>query len=258
MCYIRLYLAFCAASTSDWAELKTNIDHVGSTARHNDLPLSGPLGCLSMYLTGVWLQGTGNLDSALRIFQDPKLSLPASNPSTSTSVSQISRDFAILAALNTLWILQEPSRLNAERNNSLLAQLEPLCHHNQNKDIHTAFCLIKATITTNPQTPLFEVKRHLAQALAGAQRTSNSHFLCITLNVMCSKFFTGVVGEQAEKSALAASVQAQKSGNVLWKSVADGMLGSCYDVQGKKKEADEAWGRAEGWAKVANGTANGT
>ncbi|EHL01641.1 putative MAU2 chromatid cohesion factor like protein [Glarea lozoyensis 74030] len=137
-----------------------------------------------MYLTGVWLQGIGNLDSALRIFQDPKLALPPSNPSTSTSVSQISRDFAILAALNTLWITQEPSRLNPERNNALLAQLTPLCAQNQNKDLHTAFCLIKATITTTPPTPLFEVKRHLSQALAGAQKTMNSQFLCITLNVM--------------------------------------------------------------------------
>jgi hypothetical protein len=54
---------------------------------------------------------------------------------------------------------------------------------------------------------------------------------------MCSRFFANVVGNQAEKSAKAASFQAKNSGNVLWMSVADGMLAQNYEVQGKKFEA---------------------
>jgi hypothetical protein len=68
---------------------------------------------------------------------------------------------------------------------------------------------------------------------------------------MCNRFFANVVGAQAEKSALAASVQAQKSGNVLWRSVADGMLAQCYEVNGKATDAKVTMGQAVKLAQMA-------
>ena len=94
-----------------------------------------------------------------------------------------------------------------------------------------------ATVETHPAAALFQVKNCLRAALNGAQTTANTQFLCITLSVMCNRFFSNVVGAQAEKSAQAASVQAQKSGNILWRSVADGMLAQCYEVNGKTADA---------------------
>jgi hypothetical protein len=98
-----------------------------------------------------------------------------------------------------------------------------------------------ATVRTNPPAPVFKVKKYLGAALNGSQITGNTQFLCITLNVMCDRFFHGVVGDQAKKSAEAAVAQAKRSGNSLWKSVANGMLSQCYDVQGNmEKEAQNA------------------
>lgn len=57
---------------------------------------------------------------------------------------------------------------------------------------------------------------------------------------MCDCFFATNVGEQAEKSALAAQMQAKKSGSKLWGSVTDGLLAKCYEGQGKMREAEGA------------------
>ena len=58
---------------------------------------------------------------------------------------------------------------------------------------------------------------------------------------MCGCFYATNVGEQAEKSALAAQMQAKRSGNKLWGSVTDGLLAKCYEGQGKMAEADGAF-----------------
>ena len=244
-------MAFCEAAIADWPGVHKRIDKLRSTAKHFEVSLAGPLGYLTLYLTGVYHQGIGDLDAALQIFQDEKFNLPPLASSNSTSADQIGRDIALLAALNTLWILQEAPRQDMTRNATLVARLEPLCTNHANKDIETAFNLVQATVNTDPATPLYTIKSALKAALSGAQSTANTQFLCITLNVMCARFFANVVGAQAEKSALAASMQAKKGGNVLWRSVADGMLAQCYEVQGKHLEARATLEQAQQFAQIA-------
>ncbi|TVY60746.1 MAU2 chromatid cohesion factor-like protein [Lachnellula suecica] len=251
LCYFRLYTGFAAAARADWKVVQQIVDEIKSTAKKFEIPLSGPLECLAMYLTGICHQGTGNLDAALRVFQDQRFNLPTAKSLNTSSADQVERDFAVLAALNTLWILQDPHHLNEENNKAMLNRLEPLCSKHPNKDIQTAFNLAMATVKTNPAAQLFEIKKYLGTALNGAQATANTQFLCITLNVMCSRFFSNVVGSQAEKSAQAASVQAMKSGNNLWRSVADGMLSKCYEVQGKTSEAQISLTNARQFSQTA-------
>jgi hypothetical protein len=246
-------MALCAATITDWTTVKSHIDKVKATARDINVPLAGPLGSVLVYLTGVYHQGTGELDVALQIFRDKKFDLPAetSKSNTTNSADQVVRDMALLAALNSLWILQDGQRKDPSRNTGLISKLQPLCKNHPNKDIETAFNLVVATVETYPSAPLFQVKNCLRSALNGAQTTANTQFLCITLSVMCSRFFSNVVGAQAEKSAQAASVQAQKSGNVLWRSVAEGMLAQCYEVNGNAANAKFTMDQALKLAQVA-------
>jgi hypothetical protein len=230
-------MAFCCAGISDWKSVKQYIDDIQASATTFEIPLTGTLGILATYLTGVYYQGSGNLDLALQIFRDARFDLSAFKSPNSSSAHHVERDISLLAALNSIWILQEKSRQDVVMNENLVSKLEPFCANNPNKDIQTAFNLIVATVNMNPPTPLIKIKSYLRAALSGATSTGNTQFLCMTLSVMCSKFFNNIVGDQAEKSAKAAVVQAEKSGNVLWKSVADGMLAQCFEVQGKKKEA---------------------
>lgn len=253
MCYLNCYVAFCAAAITDWPTVQSSIDKVESTAKEMEVPLVGPLGSVLLYLTGVYHQGIGDLDAALQIYQDKKfdLTIESSKSNTTTSADQVERDIAVLAALNALWILQEGDRRDPRSNSNLISLLQPLCKGHPNKDIETAFNLVAATVETYPSAPLFQVKNCLRAALHGAQTTANTQFLCITLSIMCNRFFANVVGAQAEKSALAASVQAQKSGNVLWRSVADGMLAQCYEVNGKATDAKLTMGQAVKLAQMA-------
>lgn len=54
---------------------------------------------------------------------------------------------------------------------------------------------------------------------------------------MSWKFFRGVVGEQAEKSARASQTLAQKCMDRLWMSVAAGTLGNTLEAAGRIEEA---------------------
>jgi hypothetical protein len=246
-CSINSYIAFCAAASGSWAEVRSCIDKLRSMAEELELPLSEPLDHLVLYISGIYYQGVGDLDAALQIFQNGKFYLPP-DPQTNhppRSVDQVNQDFSLLAGLNSIWILQESRRKDLLANTAMIAKLAPYCEHHVNRDIRTAFNLIVATVETDPATPGYKVKSDLRLALEGAQATANTQFLCITLNIMCGKFFFNVVGSQAEKSAQAASVQARRSGNPLWKSVADRMLAECYEVNGKRSEAQAAMSQAQ-------------
>lgn len=61
---------------------------------------------------------------------------------------------------------------------------------------------------------------------------------------MSWKFFRGVVGDQAEKSARASQNLARKGMDRLWASVAAGVLGDTLEVMGRVAEAEEV--RREG------------
>lgn len=252
MCYFLLYHAFAAAARADWGKVRHYLDELEATAKSFEIPLSGPLECLVLYLTGVFHQGTGNFDVALSIFQDERFTLPTGNNSSNTSsADQLEREFSLLAALNTLWILQDAPRYNADINTAIIAKLEPICSKHPNTEIQTAFNLVMATVKTNTPTQLFTIKKYLGAALSGAQATANTQFLCLCLNIMCTKFFSNVVGSQAEKSAQAASVQAGKNGNALWRSVADGMLARSYEIQGQKENAQASLANAQRFSQKA-------
>lgn len=244
-------MAFSSAGLSKWTEAKRYIDDLKMAVRKFEISLTGPLGQLALYLEGVYYQGVGDFDKALQIFGDAKLDLTTAKSAALTSADQLERDLAILAALNTLWIVQDRGLQDLDRNLVLKEKLEPLCVNHQNVDIRMAFQLVGATVQTNPPLELIEIKSRLKSALACGNTTSNILHMCICLSIMCSRFFNGVVGPQAEKSARAASVQATKSGNALWMSVTDGMLARCYEVQGKTQDAQASMASAQRYAEQA-------
>ena len=72
--------------------------------------------------------------------------------------------------------------------------------------------------------------------------------MCVVLNIMSWKFFRGVVGEQAEKSARASQSLARKVGDGLWMCVSAGVVGETLESAGREAEAEEA--RKEGWQRA--------
>jgi hypothetical protein len=231
-CYAHILTGLQASTLSDWAKVKTCLETVEQNA-----PQSGFLGVLTLYLEGVFYQGTASLDKATEIWKDKRFEMDWSGAPKPTGGSRIVTELAILAALNRLWIMQEPTHTDDAETAELVDLLRPICEDNPDQEIRTVYNLVLSSIRMNPPLSINQIKRHIQQSLSGAQQTSNTQYLSMALNVMRCRLFENVVGEQALKSARAGSAQARKSGNVLWMSVADGMLAQSFEMQGALAEA---------------------
>lgn len=231
-CNFLLQRVFLAAARTDWDlasqtlnELRKFTQEIGS-----DLPHS--VKCLMEYAAGTIAQGTGDLAAALSTFQSPLLSL--SPLASKTSRNDPCRDTCILAALNTVLIIRDPGHPSHTHLTNILSALEPFCSSSPNKYIQAAYFLVCATVQTDST---IETKNHLQRALQSATAISNSQITCMTLTFMSWKYFRGVVGEQAEKSARAGRVMANRANDRLWASVTDEMLADTLERQGKGDEA---------------------
>ncbi len=228
---MRLHLAFALCARTDWVSALASLQELKTIANQLGSGIPDSLNSLILYLTGTIYQGTGNVAAALEIYQRSALALRPQGNAAARGPSEV----AILAALNAILILREPSHPNHQHVGALISTVEQFCLHHPNKNIVSAYQLIRATSLNNP---IIKTKEYLQIALAHAKSVTNHQLTCITLNFMSWKFFRGVIGEQAEKSAKAATTLAKKCQDSLWTSVADGMLANTLEVQGRFAEAE--------------------
>ncbi|KAG0160493.1 hypothetical protein PDIDSM_8023 [Penicillium digitatum] len=243
-CNLLLQRVFLACARTDWdlasqtlSDLRQIFEELGS-----NLPVT--IECLMEYAAGTIAQATGDLKAALNIFQSPILSL---DPATSkTGRNDPCRDTRILAGLNTVLILRDPSHPSHSLLSAILTNLEPFCKSSPNKYIQAAYYLVCATVHSEST---IQTKQYLQQALQSATAISNSQITCMTLTFMSWKYFRGVVGEQAEKSARAGRAMAKRANDRMWASVTDDMLAETLERQGKGEEAQSV--REEGQRLVS-------
>ena len=233
-CYTRLYLAFTLCARTSWTAAKEQQTKIEAGVRSMVSPPES-LFLLTVYLQAVIYQGTGNLEEALSLYQSSILSLPA--PPERRSRSQISLDVSILSTLNTVLIIRSPFHPQNHLVPSLVSNLELLCLQNQNHQICSAYHLVAATTTSDT---ILLTKQYLQSALQASKQTDNKHLMCMVLNFMSWKFFRGVVGDQAERSARASQSLAQQCMNGLWMSVSAGLLADTLEVAGRHEEAEKA------------------
>lgn len=248
--YILVLIGLNAATHCDWVKVQECTVELEQTVKE---AADGPLEVLALYLKGVLRQGTGELRDALRVFDDARFALteasamgsgmdarPPSSSSPSANEGQVKREIALLAAMNRLMIMQQDRLRDEPQINGLVEQLRQLCVSHANPEIRTAYSLVMAAINTQPPLSMHDIKMHIQQGLNGSTASGNAQCLNIALNTMRHRLFENVVGDQALKSAKAGSTQAKKSGNILWMSVADGMLADTYEVQGHVAQAQNS------------------
>ena len=235
---MHLHLSFALCARTAWALAHEQLRHVRAAVSALDSRLQNDLQLTVLYLEGVMYQGAGDLDSALGIFQSPSLGLSQIDRS---AASQVQLELSIVSALNTILIVRSHSQSFPEVSR-LLDYLEPLCTTSPNKSIQTAYQLVIATVSA-PDS-IVRTKQCLQYALQSAKACGNKQLLYMTLNFLSWKFFRGVVGEQAEKSARTSHYTAKIGMDRLWTSVSAGVLGDALEVQGRIKEAEAV--KAEG------------
>jgi Cohesin loading factor len=231
--------------------VKDHLSKLNSAIHDLERPSRGPLEIFHTYLSAVYLQGIGDLDTALRAFRGPKLQLLNESTPVSDPEQQTQQELALLSSMHVLSILQDDHYRNTAQNSAMIAKLEPLCMKHPNQDIEAVFKLLKAVVLTDPPIGITKTKNYLSSALNTAKATSNRQFICITLSTLYSKFFIGHAGDQSEKAARAAVRQAKMARNTLWTSVATGMLAPNLELQGKNEEAQATKAEASRLAALA-------
>lgn len=243
--YLCVLLGLLAASHCQWAAVKDYMDKLEPLMSEETPPT---LRLLSVYLSGVYYQGTGDLTTALNVFSNECFT-SAQGGGHGLKVGQ--QEVALLAGLNRLWIMQHPTCRNDADTADLIEQLQTACTNHWNLELRTAWHNVMAALVTEPPQQLNQQKQHIQAAMGGSKVTNNLIGSAVTLCIMRSRFFENVIGDQALKSARAAAKQAQRTGNVLWQSVADGMLAHSYDVQGQREESRQEWEKATTEARDA-------
>ncbi|PYH48243.1 uncharacterized protein BP01DRAFT_371812 [Aspergillus saccharolyticus JOP 1030-1] len=233
-CSLLVQQVFLACGRTDWDLATKTLHELRQEAKGLGDQLHDNIRCMMDYASGAIAQATGDLPAALEAFQSPTLSLLSSSITSKAARNGPRRDLSILSALNTVLIISEPSHPSHHQVPAILAAVEPYCTSSPSKYIQAAYYLVCATVQTEST---LQTKQHLQQALQSATAISNSQITCMTLTFMSWKYFRGVVGEQAEKSARAGRAMARKANDRLWVSVTDEMLAETLERQGKNEEA---------------------
>ncbi len=173
----------------------------------------------------------GNLGKALVLFKDPAFAVDTKP--TADMMMQPRSMVCILANLDRILILRSDKYRDEKVARDLLEVLEPICRDHPNTDIKVAFHIVSSLLDKNQST----AKTTLIEGIALSKQTNNTLCTAIMLNLMRSTLYESVVGEQAMKSAKAASLQAKRSGSVLWMSVAEAMLSKSHEVHGQHDTA---------------------
>ena len=229
---MHLHLVFILCTRTAWTLAQEQLQHTKAEMIALDSHTPDDLSLITLYVEGIIHQGVGNLDSALEVFQGPELAISHINR---LAASQVQLELSIVSALNTLLIIRSRPHCSHQLSR-LLEYLEPLCARHSNKSIATAYNLVIATVSA-PDS-IVRTKQCLQYALQAAKSCGNQQLLYMTLNFLSWKFFRGVVGEQAEKSARTSHFTAKMGMNRLWMGVSAGVLGDALEVQGRLKDAE--------------------
>ncbi|RMZ72796.1 75k gamma secalin [Pyrenophora seminiperda CCB06] len=205
------------------------------------------------YLTSINDQSNGSLDSALTASSIPELCIPEKGHPTTTPART---DIALLAALNRLLILRNPTHPLHAQTAPLLQQIKPLCEDHPNQYLRTAFRLVHTfqgeaeAISHQKNT----VQRAVGMARQVGDKTQNTEFLAMIMCYFVARFFAEAVGEKSIQAVLAARSQAIKNRRPLWKAVAVGLCANTYRRHGLLDKVGEAERELEGvWGALPVG-----
>lgn len=232
---VQVNLIFALCGRSCWGEARRELLTLKELSNGTDNMPPSPIPEFIVYLEGLIAQGTGDTTTALSKYGSPVLSLDsAKNPGKPA----ISRELSLLATLNTILIIHSPYHPQHDRLSELLSTLNGIDRTTESRNLKGAYYLVCA-IASNTHSELLKTKEHLSKVLTEAKSTANNQLQCIALNFMTEKFFRGLVGDQAMKSARTAVNMARKGRSELWTSVAEGLLTEALEVQGMSGEAEQ-------------------
>ena len=219
---IRLHLAFAQCNLYHWEDAERTLQDLERGLKYMVDANVEDLSRWTAYLSALIAQGTGDLDTALRVYQSPMFSLPDQPPSM--RLSSAADELSLLAGLNTVLIMRNPSHAQHRNASSLVQTLEVQTLPHRNKALGAITFLLKAHDPAQSGTEtIIHRKQNLQHGLTAARAMSNSQVLAIAINFMNTMFFRGIAGPQSNKSLQTGYVLSKRSGSPLWTLVASNM-----------------------------------
>jgi hypothetical protein len=189
------------------------------------------------YFSAITDQLRGSLDTAFSSLSSPILAIPEKAHATPAKT-----DIAVIASLNCLLILRNPTHPQHFTAAPLIAQIKPLCEDHPNQYVRIAFRLVSAFHSES--TPILQQKKTVQAAVGMAQeiskRTQNFEFVAMMMCYFVARFFADSVGEKSIQAIRAARSQAIKVHRPLWVAVVAGLCGNTYRRNGLVAEAEMA------------------
>jgi hypothetical protein len=236
-----LILAFMQCSKGKWEDANESITTAAVIAEDlGDAATVNMRSCL-LYLRGIVLQGKGDLNAALKVYQSPLFDLTAQQQArppgriakSHFADSDITRNISIMAAMNAVLIIQNQSHPQHNRLLSQIKGLEPMVNSCGNKHIQAHFSLLISVLSGGTLSQ----KHYLKTAMEAGKTIGNAQVTALALTYMQERLFRGVVDEQALKCAKAASHQSRRAGDPLWMHVAGGLEAQALEVNGFEGDA---------------------
>lgn len=212
---LHLHLAFLLCARSKWADAQQQVD-LSTTHLHAPESLTF-LKRLGLYLRGTLLQCNGHSHNSVEVYDEL----------TKTTED----DIAVMAILNHGLLMGFSPTQSQEIG---LAAVASICIGHPDRAIEAAYRLVSHLSATHP---ILATKTALNSALQAAKAMENSQLICMVLSVVSWRFYKGVVGEQAEKSARASKAMALKIGDALWTAACISMLADTLQLEGRLQDA---------------------
>ena len=232
---MRLYLAFAYCGRYDWDTAATHLKELRKEFAKDGSEMDEQTQRLILYLEAVCIHGRGELRRALEVYNSPILRFQQDS-----KASNMEKDLRALAALNSIFILRTLGVEEYIKADNLLTMVEFYCLNHTSKAFLAVYHIAKATSQGSNNT-IIKTKQYIQSAVQASRAASNNQLLCVVMNLMTENFFHHtIVGDQAEKAALAGRQLATKSRNKLWTIVADDMYGDIMERCGKTAEAETA------------------
>lgn len=230
---LRVQLVSVLCAKCQWDPAYRALQTLKNELLQHDRPMSHTQ-TLLLYLEAMCKHGMGNLQAALDLYSSASLTF---DPATKTH--NVNRDLQVLATLNRILIIRsnEIDNNKATPASQLLASIEPYSLSHPNKAFTASIHVLRAT-STSPQ-PIIKTKQYLQSAITASKSAANNLLLALTMNAMTTTFFTGIVGDQAEKSAKAGRSLAKMARSKLWMAVGDALAADVLQRCGKGEEAEK-------------------
>jgi hypothetical protein len=214
----QIFLTVNACGRTDWVQAQKALEEARSCPKIEVGVSTRSRQKWEVFLHATILQGMGHIDGALSMYQCELLRLP---DRTVPKDQDLDLDLSLISTLNAILILAGSSGI-AENNAVVLHKVaEPFISSHSNRSLRAAHELLQSVL--HPQGKMIDKKKHFQNCLAAARTVNNTQLISIALSLMCTVFFTNVIGEQAQKSVNSTRALADRSRNLLWRSVAAGL-----------------------------------